>query len=114
MRTRAFLAFSLASLALMVGASALAAEKTPTNVKVASVKTVDVHAATTGASQSFTLVNLNAGNCYALPAADAKGVGTGQTIGVLPASDIDENVRKQLASDYPQCAPSALMQTGDE
>lgn len=76
-------------------------EPAPTEIKVDSVKVVEPGQ---GDPQgTFDVVNLGHGACYAILLSPEERIEVGEHYAVMPATDVDEALRKKIAGDYPKC-----------
>ena len=74
----------------------------PQTIRVVSANVVEEGAA--GDRQStFTLVQSDQSKCYAIAPPGGEGLVAGEAYVVVAASDVDDALKKRLASDHPGC-----------
>ena len=76
----------------------------PVNVKVETIEVIDAGTIKDEPRGRFGIVNLKSGTCYAFAPPGGPTVEVGQSYMVIPASDIDADVRAKLTAGYPTCA----------
>jgi hypothetical protein len=75
---------------------------TPQTIRIVSADVVEEGAA--GDRQStFTLVQSDASRCYAIAPPGGEGIAAGESYIVVAASDVDDALKKRLATDHPGC-----------
>ena len=92
--------------ALMLAGSACIADElapgAPQTIRIVSADVVEEGAA--GDRQStFTLVQAEKGQCFAIAPPGGEGLVAGESYVIVAASDVDDALRHRLATDHPGC-----------
>ena len=80
------------------------ASSAPVIVSVASVEFAEGRLREGDASATFGIINLRQSACYAIAPPTGALIEVGESYAVVPASEIDEEVRAKLRAAYPKCA----------